>query len=128
VYTAAALELRDGDRARLEAPSVTRRRWRRSAASPGAPSGRCARASWPSGSTTDRLSTLVDIGVDEISWRKPHHYLTLVSDHGTGKIVWGPGNAGEGGSSLRGRPASGFQPDGGQVRCRLTAADGAEAS
>jgi transposase len=37
----------------------------------------------------DRLSRLVDIGVDEISWRKHHRYLTLVSDHDTGKIVWG---------------------------------------
>ena len=38
---------------------------------------------------TDRLSGLVDIGVDEISWRKHHKYLTLVSNHDTGKIVWG---------------------------------------
>lgn len=37
----------------------------------------------------DRLSRLVEIGVDEISWRKHHRYLTLVSDHDTGKIVWG---------------------------------------
>jgi transposase len=37
----------------------------------------------------DRLSRLVDIGVDEISWRKHHRYLTLVSDHDTGKIIWG---------------------------------------
>ena len=37
----------------------------------------------------DLLSGLVDIGVDEISWRKHHKYLTLVSDHDTGKIVWG---------------------------------------
>jgi transposase len=37
----------------------------------------------------DRFSGLVDIGVDEISWRKHHHYLTLVSDHDTGKIIWG---------------------------------------
>jgi transposase len=37
----------------------------------------------------DRLSGLVDIGVDEISWKKHHNYLTLVSDHATGKIVWG---------------------------------------
>jgi transposase len=36
-----------------------------------------------------RLSGLVDIGVDEISWKKHHHYLTLVSDHASGKIVWG---------------------------------------
>ncbi len=37
----------------------------------------------------DRLRGLVDIGVDEISWRKHHEYLTLVSDHDTGTIVWG---------------------------------------
>jgi transposase len=37
----------------------------------------------------DRLSGLVEIGVDEISWRKHHKYLTLVSDHATSKIVWG---------------------------------------
>lgn len=37
----------------------------------------------------DRLAGLVDIGVDEISWRKHHRYLTLVSDHDTGTIVWG---------------------------------------
>jgi transposase len=36
-----------------------------------------------------RLAGLVDIGVDEISWKKHHHYLTLVSNHPTGKIVWG---------------------------------------
>ncbi|MCI4675850.1 ISL3 family transposase [Candidatus Mycolicibacterium alkanivorans] len=37
----------------------------------------------------DRLCGLVDIGVDEISWRKHHRYLTLVSDHDSGTIVWG---------------------------------------
>lgn len=37
----------------------------------------------------DRLTGLVDIGVDEISWRKHHKYLTLVSDHDTSTIVWG---------------------------------------
>ena len=37
----------------------------------------------------DRLDGLVTIGVDEVSWKKHHHYLTLVSDHDTGKIVWG---------------------------------------
>jgi transposase len=36
-----------------------------------------------------RLEGLVDIGVDEISWRKHHRYLTLVSDHRTSTIVWG---------------------------------------
>jgi transposase len=37
----------------------------------------------------DRLVGLVTIGVDEVSWRKHHHYLTLVTDHGRKKIVWG---------------------------------------
>lgn len=37
----------------------------------------------------DRLAGLVDIGVDEISWRKHHKYLTLVSDHATSTIAWG---------------------------------------
>lgn len=36
-----------------------------------------------------RFDHLVDIGVDEISWRRHHKYLTLVSDHATGKIIWG---------------------------------------
>jgi transposase len=37
----------------------------------------------------DRLAGLVTIGVDEVSWRKHHHYLTLVTDHTTGTVVWG---------------------------------------
>ncbi len=36
-----------------------------------------------------RLDGLFEIGVDEISWRKHHNYLTLVANHETGKIVWG---------------------------------------
>ena len=36
-----------------------------------------------------RLDGLFNIGVDEISWKKHHNYLTLVADHDTGKIVWG---------------------------------------
>ena len=36
-----------------------------------------------------RFESLVNIGVEEISWRKHHRYLTLVSDHATSKIVWG---------------------------------------
>ena len=36
-----------------------------------------------------RLDDLFEIGVDEISWRKHHNYLTLVANHDTGKIVWG---------------------------------------
>jgi transposase len=37
----------------------------------------------------DRLDTLVTIGVDEVSWKKHHNYLTLVTDHTGKKIVWG---------------------------------------
>jgi len=36
-----------------------------------------------------RLDNLFEIGVDEISWRKHHKYLTLVANHSTSKIVWG---------------------------------------
>lgn len=36
-----------------------------------------------------RLDELFEIGVDEISWRKHHNYLTLVANHRTGKVVWG---------------------------------------
>ena len=36
-----------------------------------------------------RLDGLVNIGVDEVSWRKHHRYLTLVTDHTGKKIVWG---------------------------------------
>jgi transposase len=35
-----------------------------------------------------RLSRLVAIGVDEISYRRHHRYLTSVADHATGAIVW----------------------------------------
>lgn len=36
-----------------------------------------------------RLDGLFNIGVDEVSWKKHHNYLTLVVDHDTGKVVWG---------------------------------------
>jgi len=36
----------------------------------------------------DRLEGLVCIGVDEISYRRHHRYLTSVADHSTGAIVW----------------------------------------
>jgi transposase len=29
----------------------------------------------------DRLHNLFEIGIDEVSWRKQHRYLTLVADH-----------------------------------------------
>jgi transposase len=43
----------------------------------------------------DRLSALFDIGIDEVSWKRQHNYLTLVADHRAGKIVWGCPGAGE---------------------------------
>ena len=38
--------------------------------------------------TTDRLTGLRRIGVDEISYRKGHRYLLVVVDHDTGQLVW----------------------------------------
>jgi transposase len=35
-----------------------------------------------------RLDDLHRIGVDEISYKRGHRYLTIVADHETGKVVW----------------------------------------
>lgn len=35
-----------------------------------------------------RLDGLYRIGVDEISYRRGHKYLTIVADHDTGNVVW----------------------------------------
>ena len=37
---------------------------------------------------TDRFAGLRRIGVDEISYKKGHKYLTVVVDHDTGRLVW----------------------------------------
>jgi transposase len=37
----------------------------------------------------DRLQELFEIGIDEVAWRKGHRYLTLVTDHRSGKVIWG---------------------------------------
>jgi len=42
----------------------------------------------------DRLDGLFDIGIDEVSWRKQHRYLTLVVDHHRRRVVWGTDGAG----------------------------------
>ena len=42
----------------------------------------------------DRLDGLFDIGIDEVSWRKQHRYLTLVVDHHRRCVVWGTEGAG----------------------------------
>lgn len=36
-----------------------------------------------------RLEGLFRIGVDEISWRRHHKYLTLVVSHDNGRVIWG---------------------------------------
>jgi transposase len=35
-----------------------------------------------------RLDDLFEIGIDEVSYRKQHNYLTVVADHRTGHVVW----------------------------------------
>ena len=35
-----------------------------------------------------RLDNLYRIGVDEVSYKRGHTYLTIVADHDTGKVVW----------------------------------------
>ena len=36
----------------------------------------------------DRLAGLRRIGIDEISYKRGHYYLTVVVDHDTGRLVW----------------------------------------
>lgn len=36
----------------------------------------------------DPLAGLARIGIDEISYKKGHRYITIVVDHDTGKLVW----------------------------------------
>ncbi len=43
----------------------------------------------------DRLDGLFELGIDEVSWRKQHRYLTLVTDHQRGCVVWGTDGAGQ---------------------------------
>jgi transposase len=35
-----------------------------------------------------RLEDLYRVGVDEISYKRGHQYLTIVADHDTGRVVW----------------------------------------
>ena len=37
---------------------------------------------------TQLLDGLPRIGIDEISYRKGHRYLTVVVDHDSGRLVW----------------------------------------
>lgn len=36
----------------------------------------------------ERLEGLYRLGVDEVSYKKGHHYLSVVADHDTGHVVW----------------------------------------
>jgi transposase len=36
----------------------------------------------------DRLEGLRRIGIDEKAWRKGHRYITVITDHDTGRLIW----------------------------------------
>lgn len=65
-----------------------------------------------------RLDGLVHIGVDEVSWKRHHHYLTLVCDHSAKKVIWGAA----GKDATRSTRSSGSWAPGGPPRCRRSAA------
>jgi transposase len=46
------------------------------------------RVAQEAGQGVDRLEGLRRIGIDELSHRKGHRYLTVVVDHDTGRLVW----------------------------------------
>ncbi|HTQ43156.1 MAG TPA: ISL3 family transposase [Polyangiaceae bacterium] len=60
----------------------------------------------------DRLAGLTHIGIDELSYRKHHEYVTIVVDHVTGNIVWA--HPGRNADTLRK-----FFVELGQQRCAL---------
>jgi transposase len=51
--------------------------------------GRIVERVMATGLDPGRLDKLFVAGVDEVSWRKGHSYLTLVSNHATRRMVWG---------------------------------------
>lgn len=48
----------------------------------------CERVAKEAGREVDLLAGLRRIGIDEISHRKGHRYLTVVVDHDTGRLIW----------------------------------------
>jgi transposase len=48
----------------------------------------CERVAAEAGREVDLLAGLRRIGIDEISHRKGHRYLTVVVDHDTGRLIW----------------------------------------
>jgi transposase len=47
---------------------------------------RLLRVAWPTVQAV--LDDLFNLGVDEISYKRGHQYLTVVADHDTGRVVW----------------------------------------
>jgi transposase len=50
--------------------------------------GIIARVWADTGGLTDRFAGLTRIGIDEISYRRGHLFLTVVIDHDTGHVIW----------------------------------------
>jgi transposase len=48
----------------------------------------CARVAADGQAGVDRWASLRRIGIDEISYKKGHRYITVVVDHDTGLLVW----------------------------------------
>jgi transposase len=48
----------------------------------------CKRVAEDAKRKVNRLATLRRIGIDEISYKRNHHYLTVVVDHDTALLVW----------------------------------------
>jgi transposase len=47
-----------------------------------------ARVAADAEAATDRFAGLTKIGIDEISYKRGHRYLTVVVDHDSGRLVW----------------------------------------
>lgn len=61
-------------------------------------------------SATDRFANLRRIGIDEISYKRGHKYLTVVVDHDTGVLLWAhPGRDQKGSSRLTGQRPRSFE-------------------
>jgi Transposase len=48
----------------------------------------CARVARDGAAGADRLAGLRRIGIDELSYKRGHRYITCVVDHDTGRLVW----------------------------------------
>jgi transposase len=48
----------------------------------------CARVSAEGRAAIDPFANLRRIGIDEISYKRGHRYITIVVDHDTGRLVW----------------------------------------